>query len=377
MALTCVIGKNKVLSTDYSKEELRKWSDKGILMCDCCDTQMIYKHGDFKIPHFAHKSANCELQYSEPESEEHINGKLIIYNWLKTQNVSNLELESWIPETKQRPDIYFEKDGERFVIEFQCTPIATEFNERRKLYKLANIKDIWILGFNNYGFYNCENRNFNHFYNYKTKAIERELFNTNGQVLYLNNENLIGYNKLGFKKTTEVVEVSFDMFSENIFDTSLEELMSTSMFGVDNIFQIKTSIKRNKILWDNHRYELNILNARYKFNKLIDNLSLKEFDVEVFGECERLISFCGEFKILFRELMDIDRLIKNKTYHRKLKRGNYIFGDKIVVVEGYETRTFWNWDKKKHRKVPSESHYIQKRVYSIDTVCLDDLIKED
>ena len=75
--------------------------------------------------------------------------------------------------------------------------------------------------------------------------------------------------------------------------------------------------------------------------------------------------------------MDIDRLIKNKTYHRKLKRGNYIFGDKIVVVEGYETRTFWNWDKKKHRKVPSESHYIQKRVYSIDTVCLDDLIKED
>lgn len=106
--------------------------------------------------YFRHKdkSKECEGLYHESETDEHIQGKLLLYNWLRNfENkgiVNNVQLESYIKETKQRPDLYFEQNGNRYVIEFQCTPISTEYLKRRELYKLAGIKDIWILGLEKY-----------------------------------------------------------------------------------------------------------------------------------------------------------------------------------------------------------------------------------
>jgi competence protein CoiA len=146
--LTCKVGDNLINTIDYSDEQIRKWSNKCILKCPVCDSNIIYRHGEIKIAHFAHsKDSNCKDIYSEPETEEHMMGKKILYEWLKQQQgIENLKLEAWIPETKQRPDIYFELNGVRYVIEFQCTPIATEYIQRHRLYELAGIKDIWILG---------------------------------------------------------------------------------------------------------------------------------------------------------------------------------------------------------------------------------------
>lgn len=59
-------------------------------------------------------------------------------------------LEGWIPATHQRPDIMFNYDDKQFVIEYQCTPIASEYVKRHELYDAAGITDIWILGRNNY-----------------------------------------------------------------------------------------------------------------------------------------------------------------------------------------------------------------------------------
>lgn len=115
-----------------------------------------YCHGMVISQYFRHKdkSKECDGLYHEPETEEHIKGKILLYNWLKkleTEKViSNVQLESYIKETKQRPDMYFEQDGVRYVIEFQCTPIATEYLKRRELYRLAGIKDIWVLGLEKY-----------------------------------------------------------------------------------------------------------------------------------------------------------------------------------------------------------------------------------
>lgn len=156
--LTCKVGEKIINCFDnkYDKHTLKNWSSKNILKCPDCGKPYEYCHGEVVLPYFRHKEKNreCEGIYSEPESVEHINGKLILYNWLlKMQNeniIQNLKLEAYIPETKQRPDIYFEKENERYVIEFQCTPIATEYLERHELYKLANINDIWIMGVNNY-----------------------------------------------------------------------------------------------------------------------------------------------------------------------------------------------------------------------------------
>lgn len=382
MALSCLIEKSKINTLNYSKEELREYSDKRILKCDCCDSTMIYKHGDYKIPHFAHINSECRLGYSEPETEEHMNGKLVIYNFLKTQNVENLELEKWIPETKQRPDIYFEFNGEKFVVEFQCTPIATEFNDRRKLYELSGIKDIWILGYNNYGFTNCSIRDFNHVYGYKTKVIERELFSKNKYVLHLRGKNIIGYTNSGYKKTTDVVETSFDLFAFNLFDIDIKEFIESLTWGNINRNIIHLSKFHNKKVYSQYYNFLEYKKIAVKHKKLIERISDENNSCKVtMCEYKTFYKFQLEINsntnIILTEFKDIDRLIKNKTMPYKIKNGNYIYGDKIVVIDNCDKRTFWNWDRKKHKRLPSDSYYHSKKVYSTDNITLEDLIKED
>ena len=88
---------------------LKKWSKKKILLCPVCGKPYEYCHGEVKTPYFRHMDkAECEDKYSESETEEHLNGKRDLYEWIKKQNgVENAVLEGWIPETKQRPDIMF------------------------------------------------------------------------------------------------------------------------------------------------------------------------------------------------------------------------------------------------------------------------------
>ena len=59
----------------------------------------------------------CKDNYSEPETEEHLNGKRDLFEWIKKQNGdSNAALEGRIPETKQRPDIMFEYESNHYDI---------------------------------------------------------------------------------------------------------------------------------------------------------------------------------------------------------------------------------------------------------------------
>lgn len=93
----------------------------------------------------------CSDLYSESETEEHKIGKRDLYEWISKQDgVSNAVLEGWIPETKQRPDIMFEYNGNTCVLEYQCSPIASEYIERHNLYSSAGINDIWICGTDKY-----------------------------------------------------------------------------------------------------------------------------------------------------------------------------------------------------------------------------------
>lgn len=152
--LTCLIGDNKInlVENKYEKEELKKWSSKSILKCPICGKDYEYCHGKVKMPYFRHKDKEeCNYLYSESETQEHLQGKTDLYNWLlKQPNVTKVELEAYIPETKQRPDIMFEWNGQKCVIEYQCTPIASEYYERHELYEACGIKDIWVCGADKY-----------------------------------------------------------------------------------------------------------------------------------------------------------------------------------------------------------------------------------
>lgn len=152
--LTCLLNRERINCYDgkYSKEQLKKWANKKILLCPACRKPYEYCHGKVKSPYFRHMDkTECEDRYSEPETEEHINGKKDLYEWIKKQpGVTDCELEGWISGTKQRPDIMFKYKGRQYVLEYQCSPIATEYLERHELYQAAGIKDIWIAGYEKY-----------------------------------------------------------------------------------------------------------------------------------------------------------------------------------------------------------------------------------
>ena len=154
LILTCKLGNEIINCYDgtHNKEQLKKWASKKILLCPVCGKPYEYCHGEVKTPYFRHMDKNeCEDKYSESETEEHLNGKRDLFEWIKKQNgVTNAVLEGWIPETKQRPDIMFEYKGKKCVIEYQCSPITSEYVERHELYKAVGITDIWILGTEKY-----------------------------------------------------------------------------------------------------------------------------------------------------------------------------------------------------------------------------------
>lgn len=154
LILTCKLGNEIINCYDgtHDKEQLKKWASKKILLCPVCGKPYEYCHGKVKTPYFRHMDkTECEDKYSESETEEHLNGKRDLFEWIKKQKgVTNAVLEGWIPKTKQRPDIMFEYNGRKYVIEYQCTPIASEYYDRHDLYKSSGIIDIWILGTEKY-----------------------------------------------------------------------------------------------------------------------------------------------------------------------------------------------------------------------------------
>ena len=152
--LSCLLNGERINCYDgkHDKEQLKKWAKKKILICPVCGKPYEYCHGKVKSPYFRHMDKDeCVDRYSEPETEEHINGKRDLYEWLKKQpSVTDCILEGWIPATKQRPDIMFKYNDEQYVLEYQCTPISSEYYERHELYRAAGIKDIWVLGTDKY-----------------------------------------------------------------------------------------------------------------------------------------------------------------------------------------------------------------------------------
>ena len=152
--LSCLLNGERINCCDgqHSKEQLKKWASKKILMCPACGKPYEYCHGKVKTPYFRHMDKDqCEDRFSEPETEEHLKGKMDLYEWLKKQpGVTNCILEGWLATTKQRPDIMFKYNGQQCVLEYQCSPISSEYYERHELYKAAGIKDFWVLGINKY-----------------------------------------------------------------------------------------------------------------------------------------------------------------------------------------------------------------------------------
>ncbi|WP_409294731.1 competence protein CoiA [Peribacillus sp. SCS-26] len=123
--------------------------------CPCCSQRVILKSGTKRISHFAHmKAESCSVNL-EPESDYHLHGKLLLFEWLEKQGMRP-ELERHLKEINQRPDLYFEWGGNRFAIEYQCSPIPFSlFRQRSLSYRRAGIAPVWIIGSKKLISYGC------------------------------------------------------------------------------------------------------------------------------------------------------------------------------------------------------------------------------
>lgn len=128
------------------KEEIERHRKKQPFYCPLCREKVIVKAGPKTIPHFAHRSAVHCPSAEGGEGAYHEKGKLLLYLWLKHQRL-NAELEVYIPEIRQRPDILLMINEKKIAIEFQCAKVQTgQIKQRNEGYQRLGITPIWILG---------------------------------------------------------------------------------------------------------------------------------------------------------------------------------------------------------------------------------------
>lgn len=341
--LSCIVGNKSVNSFIYEETKLRKWSNKGILKCPECGEKVIYCNGDYKVPYFRHEAkSDCVGNYSEPMTDEHINGIKILFNRLsEIEGVSNLEVEKYIKNTRQRPDIYFEYKGDRYCIEYQCSPISTQYNRRHELYELEDIKDIWILGTEKYNFDKYEKDNEKiRFREKKIKTIEDEIDKSSSPLLYLDvtSENLYRVDVQGFL-CIHRWKSKYEKFKEAILKTKIK--LNLDIISIKNTY-IKTFVeKENKsidyIIKDtaNSILEIeeliNLLKDKYnidvKFEYNLDNDRFPIYKTNLLGNREFYEGAC-QVKDFINEY--IDYLNYANIIFNEINNGNY----KILISNG-------------------------------------------
>ncbi|MDO4903351.1 MAG: competence protein CoiA family protein [Limosilactobacillus sp.] len=113
--------------------------------CPACDSPVRLRRGRVMIAHFAHlPGAECAV--SEGETSEHLLGKQQIFDWLRAHGYDP-QMEVYLGEIHQRPDLLFSDHGVLTAVEFQCSPLSlTRLRERNDGYRRMGIRFVWALG---------------------------------------------------------------------------------------------------------------------------------------------------------------------------------------------------------------------------------------
>ncbi len=133
---------------DVKRETLLQLRKEEQFYCPACQREVILKLGEKQAWHFAHKKKETCNDFLEGETPYHIEGKKLLYDWFMSQQL-HVELEPYLPQLKQRPDLLVHIGERRFAIEFQCAKIPHQiFMKRTKNYQDHSYIPIWILGGN-------------------------------------------------------------------------------------------------------------------------------------------------------------------------------------------------------------------------------------
>ncbi|MGG3858639.1 competence protein CoiA family protein [Metabacillus fastidiosus] len=132
----------------WSKEKLREIRQYTSFKCPICFEEVDLKVGSQITPHFAHQRRNnCDIEV-EPESEYHLNGKLQLYNWLQGNKIiTDVQLEMYLQQIKQRPDLLFTYENNKIVLEYQCSTIGLHLFSKRTKQLKSLVNDVkWVIG---------------------------------------------------------------------------------------------------------------------------------------------------------------------------------------------------------------------------------------
>jgi hypothetical protein len=152
--LSARCGERRVTIGAETPEALRRLSDARLLTCPGCGATVVLHAGTVRAHHFAHlPGAVCSRPQTEPETEEHRAGKLLLAHWLRERlPEAEVVVEAYLPETGQRADVLVllpnpRQGVRRVALEFQCANLsAREWRRRHRLYRDAGIHDLWLLG---------------------------------------------------------------------------------------------------------------------------------------------------------------------------------------------------------------------------------------
>jgi competence protein CoiA len=134
------------LGTEYKKEMLLIIRKNEEFFCPACGERVSLKLGNQRIFHFAHRSGTVCRDFHESETLYHMKGKLQLYQWLERQGIP-AALEFYDSIIKQRPDIVFQYGGNKYALEYQCSPISEDiFIKRTAAYYQQNYIPLWIMG---------------------------------------------------------------------------------------------------------------------------------------------------------------------------------------------------------------------------------------
>jgi competence CoiA-like predicted nuclease len=134
------------LGTESRKEMLLIIRKNEEFFCPACGERVSLKLGNQRIYHFAHRSGTVCRDFHESETLYHMKGKLQLYQWLERQGIP-AALEFYDSVIKQRSDIVFQYGGNKYALEYQCSPIPEDlFIKRTAAYYQQNYIPLWVMG---------------------------------------------------------------------------------------------------------------------------------------------------------------------------------------------------------------------------------------
>lgn len=115
------------------------------VFCPCCHEQVVIKNGVQVPAHFAHKG-NSHCLFSEPESVEHMRGKMLLVD-MAIASGWQAQLEVPVRDMAQRIDVLITRGAEKIALEFQCSPLSSNHLYARTAgYAHLGMATQWFLG---------------------------------------------------------------------------------------------------------------------------------------------------------------------------------------------------------------------------------------